>query len=96
MKSRSRLEVRPRSSVALTMNAHAPSCSGVPSARRAFHWNGYVPGASLRLRVHAERAVRAAKLDVTVEGRTTLYVNVSVSATPSPFGDTAGADGGEA
>src|SRR6516162_10414221 len=96
VKSRSTLDERPRSSTALTTNAHVPSCSGDPSARRAFQWNGYVPGPTWVCVFTRRTPSGPRSWTVTVDGRTTLYVKDSLSFTPSPFGDTAGADGSDA
>ena len=72
VKSRSMLDARPRSSVAETMNAHAPSCSAVPSALRAFHGSVYVPGWSWLCWLTRNTPSGPRSWTDTVDGRTTL------------------------
>ena len=67
----------------------------MPSGRRAFQAKGYVPGLSCCWVLTRRPPSGPFSCSVTVDGRTTLNVNASLSLTPSLFGDTTGADGGE-
>src|SRR5205085_8878052 len=97
-KERSTDESCPLASVAETTQRQRPS--GWSVARRFFEAVGqvnvYVPGCRATVSEKPVTPPGPSRLAVTVEGRTTLYATCCCSATPSPFGETTGSDGGGA
>src|SRR5581483_8681741 len=90
--SRSADVVRPPStSVPVTTNFHSPSVLGCP-----FQVTVCRPGCSVSCASISCAPPGPVSVAVTCDGATTLYVNVSVSSTPSPFGETTSVDGGAA
>src|SRR5919204_2961768 len=83
---RSAVERRPWSSTAVTEKRQRPSGAAEPSVFVPDQSKRYVPGE--RAAWSSKRVAPPGPLSVavTVEGRTTLYVRVCFSPTPSPLG----------
>ena len=94
------VEVRARSSVAVTSSFQRPSAGGggsttVGSAGAGGKATGYVPGCCRSVSVKATAPPGATRVAVTFEGRTTLYESSRCfSAKPSPFGEITGSGAG--